>query len=96
MVNHAAMANSQQENFFMKAVAVEDQELQDCYSLLSTIHDPEIPVLSILDLGIVRRVELLSSLTAEGHIRITITATYTGCPAMDTIAMLIKMELLKN
>lgn len=80
----------------MKAVAVEDQELQDCYSLLSTIHDPEIPVLSILDLGIVRRVELLSSLTAEGHIRITITATYTGCPAMDTIAMLIKMELLKK
>ncbi|MFM7645379.1 MAG: 1,2-phenylacetyl-CoA epoxidase subunit PaaD [Sphingomonadales bacterium] len=80
----------------MKAVDTNDQELLDCYSLLATIHDPEIPVLSIVDLGIVRDVELVRSLTNNGHVRITITATYTGCPAMDTIAMLIKMEFLKK
>ncbi|MBM3914458.1 MAG: 1,2-phenylacetyl-CoA epoxidase subunit PaaD [Sphingomonadales bacterium] len=78
----------------MKAVAADNTELQDCYDLLATIHDPEIPVLSILDLGIVRDVELLRPLQDEGHIRVTITATYTGCPAMDTIALLIKMALL--
>lgn len=77
-------------------VTSDNNELQDCYALLATIHDPEIPVLSIVDLGIVRKVELLSSLHDEGHIRVTITATYTGCPAMDTIATLIKIELLSK
>jgi ring-1,2-phenylacetyl-CoA epoxidase subunit PaaD len=77
-------------------VTTDNNELQDCYAWLAAIHDPEIPVLSILDLGIVRNIELLSTLNQEGHIRVTITATYTGCPAMDTIAMLIKMELLNK
>jgi ring-1,2-phenylacetyl-CoA epoxidase subunit PaaD len=80
----------------MRAIARDDNEVQDCYALLGTIHDPEIPVLSILDLGIVRNIELLHSLQDTGHIRVTITATYTGCPAMDTIATLIRMELLKK
>lgn len=80
----------------MRMVTTDNNELQDCYAWLAAIHDPEIPVLSILDLGIVRKIELLSTLNQEGHIRVTITATYTGCPAMDTIAMLIKMELLNK
>jgi ring-1,2-phenylacetyl-CoA epoxidase subunit PaaD len=80
----------------MKALVTDPNEIQECYALLATIHDPEIPVLSILDLGIVRNIELLHSLQTEGHIRVTITATYTGCPAMDTIAALIRMELLKK
>ena len=80
----------------MKAVAENNKEVQDCYTLLSTLHDPEIPVLTILDLGIVRNIELLRPVDQEGHIRVTITATYTGCPAMDTIATLIRMELLKK
>ena len=80
----------------MRMVTTDNNELQDCYAWLAAIHDPEIPVLSILDLGIVRNIELLSTLNQEGHVRVTITATYTGCPAMDTIAMLIKMELLNK
>jgi ring-1,2-phenylacetyl-CoA epoxidase subunit PaaD len=80
----------------MNIVRTDQQERNDCYRWLSTIHDPEIPVLSIIDLGIVRDVELLSELAAQGHVRVTITATYTGCPAMDTIATLIKMELLSK
>jgi ring-1,2-phenylacetyl-CoA epoxidase subunit PaaD len=47
---------------------------------LEDIHDPEIPVLSILDLGILRKVE-----TENGEAVITITPTYTGCPAMNVI-----------
>lgn len=58
------------------------------YSILETINDPEIPVLSILDLGIVRDVVL-----KDDELEITITATYTGCPAMDMIAATIKLAL---
>jgi len=43
--------------------------------------DPEIPVLTIEDLGILRDVEV----DAAGRVRVTITPTYSGCPAMEAI-----------
>ncbi|MEX1004125.1 MAG: 1,2-phenylacetyl-CoA epoxidase subunit PaaD [Acidimicrobiia bacterium] len=49
-------------------------------SALSAVTDPEIPVLTIDDLGIVRAVE-----TEGSHVIVTITPTYSGCPAMDVI-----------
>jgi len=49
--------------------------------ILQEVHDPEIPVLSIMDMGIVREV-----LEKNGVHHITITPTYSGCPAMDTIS----------
>lgn len=48
--------------------------------ILASVSDPEIPVLSIMDMGIVRKVEDLGD-----HYLIQLTPTYTGCPAMDTI-----------
>lgn len=51
--------------------------------------DPEVPVLSVLDLGIVRDISV-----NEEKVTVTITPTYTGCPAMDVISMQIRMELL--
>ncbi len=59
------------------------------WSYLEEINDPEIPVLSIVDLGIVRDVT-----TDDKTVTVTITPTYTGCPAMDMIAASIKMELM--
>ena len=50
------------------------------WDLLATVHDPEIPVLSVLDLGIVRDVK-----TDGGRLEVVITPTYSGCPAMNTI-----------
>ena len=48
--------------------------------LLDTVVDPEIPVLTIADLGILRDVDI------EGdHVTVTITPTYSGCPAMEHI-----------
>jgi ring-1,2-phenylacetyl-CoA epoxidase subunit PaaD len=47
---------------------------------LDEVSDPEIPVLSILDLGVVRDVEV-----HDNSCRIMITPTYSGCPAMKTI-----------
>jgi ring-1,2-phenylacetyl-CoA epoxidase subunit PaaD len=56
------------------------------WQLLDTVCDPEIPVLSITDLGIVKQVSVTSS-----KITVTITPTYTGCPAMDMIATNIRL-----
>ncbi|MBC6610039.1 phenylacetate-CoA oxygenase subunit PaaJ [Hymenobacter sp. BT507] len=59
------------------------------WQLLEEVSDPEVPVLSILDLGIVRGVAV------EGdQVSITITPTYSGCPAMNTIATDIRLRLL--
>ncbi|TNF46856.1 MAG: phenylacetate-CoA oxygenase subunit PaaJ [Bacteroidetes bacterium] len=50
------------------------------WNYLAEVADPEIPVLTILDLGIVRKVFI------EGdHVQVTITPTYSGCPAMKLI-----------
>jgi len=58
------------------------------YRYLEEIKDPEVPVLSIIDLGIVRDVKLNGD-----ELEVVITPTYTGCPAMDMIAATIKIEL---
>jgi len=58
------------------------------WKILETVKDPEVPVLSVVDLGVIRAVAL-----EEQLVTVTITPTYTGCPAMDMISMHIKMAL---
>ena len=65
---------------------------EQIYDWLNTVTDPEVPVLTIIDLGIVRDVKLKD----EHSVEITITPTYSGCPAMDVIAMNIRMALLSK
>lgn len=65
---------------------------------LGEIPDPEIPVVNILELGIVRSLEIID-LDADNEIqsvKIGITPTYSGCPAMDMISMQIRMKLLSH
>ena len=62
---------------------------KEIMEILEQVADPEIPVLSILDLGIVRNIEV----EAEGEVTVTITPTYSGCPAMDMIGINIKAIL---
>lgn len=50
-------------------------------SLISTIPDPEIPVITITDLGILRSVEVNND-----KVTVSITPTYSGCPAMKAIS----------
>ncbi|MGI9228269.1 MAG: 1,2-phenylacetyl-CoA epoxidase subunit PaaD [Gammaproteobacteria bacterium] len=59
--------------------------------ILGTVCDPEIPVLSIEDLGILRDVQ-----QRRGQYIITITPTYTGCPAMQTIEQDMRTTLELN
>ena len=61
------------------------------WAILESVMDPEIPVLSIIDLGIVKDIK-----ANESNISISITPTYSGCPAMDMIATNIKIELLAH
>ncbi|CAN5898064.1 phenylacetate-CoA oxygenase subunit PaaJ [soil metagenome] len=57
--------------------------------LVAAVPDPEVPVLSIDDLGVLRDVAVDSA----GHVTVTITPTYSGCPAMDAITDDIRTRL---
>src|SRR6202012_869649 len=68
------------------------------WSLLEEVNDPEVPVLSVVDLGIIRDVRTIDgSDEADGSaIEIILTPTYSGCPAMDVIRMNIRMKLMEH
>ena len=70
------------------ATVVKSLDKAAIMAVLEKVPDPEIPVLSITDLGIVRSVE-------EDPPRVRISPTYTGCPATVAIEMLIR-EALDN
>ena len=57
--------------------------------VLDKVVDPEIPVLTIHDLGILRDARLLD----DGTVEVTITPTYSGCPAMNAIEVNIRAVL---
>ena len=68
----------------MVAAANAQDDAARIWSVLETVPDPEIPVVSVVDLGIVREV---------GPDRVTITPTYTGCPATQVIERDIRAAL---
>ena len=70
------------------------------WQLLGTVCDPEVPVLSILDLGIVREVKIIEDLPkstlGDLAVEVVITPTYSGCPAMDAITIDIRLKLAEH
>lgn len=60
----------------------------DIYKLLEEIPDPEIPVISVIELGVIRDVEVDGK-----NVNIKITPTYSGCPAMHQMEKDIKHSL---
>lgn len=72
--------------------AITDISVQQIWSILEEVSDPEVPVLSVIDLGIVREVKLRGQQSVE----VVVTPTYSGCPAMDVIRMNIRLKLLEN
>lgn len=68
-----------------------DITAEDIWGFLEDVKDPEVPVLTVVDLGVVRTVENI-----EGVWRITITPTYSGCPAMQVIEEDILSRLEKE
>lgn len=58
------------------------------WEVLAGVADPEIPALSVVDLGIVRDVR-----AADGAVEVTVTPTYSGCPATQVIEASIRRAL---
>ena len=58
------------------------------WTLLAAVPDPELPVLSIVDLGIVRQVEFVA-----GRLRVALTPTYAACPATEVIRASVRAAL---
>ncbi|TAP39128.1 phenylacetate-CoA oxygenase subunit PaaJ [Arthrobacter sp. S39] len=73
------------------AVAVEVDQRQKAWDIAATVCDPEIPVLTIADLGILRAVTV-----EDNEVTVTITPTYSGCPAMDAIRDDLKTAFAKD
>ncbi len=63
----------------------------EVYVVLNTVMDPEVPVISVVELGIVRDVAI-----QHEAVTITITPTYSGCPAMREIEADIRTALLER
>ena len=66
----------------LATVAATPINVEQVWTWLGEVADPEIPVISVVDLGIVRAVDLVSA----NECIVTITPTYSGCPAMAVIA----------
>lgn len=64
---------------------------QNAWDIAATVCDPEIPVLTIEDLGILRDVQV-----TDNRVTVTITPTYSGCPAMDAIRDDVKAAFAKE
>jgi ring-1,2-phenylacetyl-CoA epoxidase subunit PaaD len=61
---------------------------QRAWDAAAQVVDPEIPMLTIADLGVLRDIEV-----RDGRVEVTITPTYSGCPAMNMIALEIELAL---
>jgi ring-1,2-phenylacetyl-CoA epoxidase subunit PaaD len=72
-------------------VDVKNISVDHIWNMLKDVPDPEVPVLTVQDLGIIRDIHLRDEV-----VEVVITPTYSGCPAMDTIAANIRLVLLEN
>ena len=76
----------------MVTAATNDGNLRAAaWAAVAQVADPEIPVLTIADLGVLRDVAVV-----DGQVEVTITPTYSGCPAMNMIALEIELALARE
>ncbi len=61
---------------------------QAIWAALEDVSDPEIPAISVVDLGVVRRVEV-----APGRVRVELLPTFVGCPAVDLMRSAVEERL---
>ncbi len=65
--------------------------IEQIWTLLEAVKDPEIPVLSLVDLGMITGVAFV-----EEHVEIKMAPTFTGCPALAYMQKQIKNQIEKN
>ena len=73
----------------MVAAAASSVGRDEVLAILDEVMDPEVPVLSVRELGIVRDVEV----DPAGAVTVTVTPTYSGCPALQVIEQDIRAAL---
>lgn len=66
------------------------RELDQVWRALERVKDPEIPVISVVELGLVRKVKQSGS-----RLQVTLTPTFSGCPALDVIRETVARELVE-
>jgi ring-1,2-phenylacetyl-CoA epoxidase subunit PaaD len=76
-------------------LATHRPSVEDVWSWLEEVTDPEIPVVSVVDLGIVRNVSWANE-DEDAALIVAITPTYSGCPAMEVIADAIRIALAQH
>ncbi len=69
------------------------QSRDDVMAVLTTVMDPEVPVISVVDLGIIRDASVTHD-AGQTTVRVTVTPTYSGCPAMREIETDIRAALV--
>jgi len=77
-------------SFYKGPIQTVNGNVQQVYELLKQVTDPEIPVLSLEDLGVIRGIQVNDS-----EIIVTISPTYSGCPAMEVMEQDI-VDVLKK
>jgi ring-1,2-phenylacetyl-CoA epoxidase subunit PaaD len=70
------------------AIPSDDAQMLAAWAAASAVLDPEIPVLTLVDLGVLRAVE-----RRDGRIVVKLTPTYTGCPATHAITRDVEAAL---
>ena len=61
---------------------------EQVWAALDEIPDPEIPVVSLVDLGVIRSVDV-----SNGHVRVELTPTFLGCPALEAMVSAIQANV---
>ncbi len=75
----------------MVAPAIATRPLESAvWAALHDVHDPEIPTISVVDLGVVRTVT-----AAEGSVRVELLPTFVGCPAIEVMRAAIEERLVE-
>src|SRR6478672_7492489 len=72
-----------------------DITTEQVWSALENVKDPEIPVVSVVDMGIITAVELLTSNSGLQTCVITMTPTFVGCPAIHVMKQSIQEEITR-
>ena len=72
----------------VEAVSISEAQV---WNWLEDVPDPEIPVISVVDLGVIRNVDVRGD-----DVTVTITPTYSGCPAMSMISLDIELALARK
>jgi ring-1,2-phenylacetyl-CoA epoxidase subunit PaaD len=91
MVNMVTPLSALPEPLFTLGTLPNAARAAHAWSLLDGVPDPEIPVVSVCELGIIRAVHV-----DGGRVEVEVTPTYSGCPATEVIAADIRAALVKG